>query len=100
MNSTLDLIDAEKRKTLPLKKIETLVIKPSEDLSQIATKYYQEMPLAVRTMLRPIGVNQQTDSSIASYLLFEQSYCSALINLGYQDAMCQIDEIKQFFDID
>ncbi|QLE84891.1 patatin-like phospholipase family protein [Shewanella sp. Scap07] len=100
VNSTLDLIDAEKRKTLPLKKIETLVIKPSEDLSQIATKYYQEMPLAVRTMLRPIGVNQQTDSSIASYLLFEQSYCSALINLGYQDAMCQIDEIKQFFDID
>lgn len=55
--------------------------------------------MAVKALLRLIGINQQSDSSIVSYLLFEQSYCSALINLGYQDAMCQIDEIKAFFNI-
>lgn len=100
VNGTLKLIPEEARQQAPLKTIDTLVIKPSEDLSLIAAQHYHDMPMAVRTLLRLIGINQQSDSSIVSYLLFEQSYCSALINLGYQDAMCQIDEIKAFFDID
>ena len=100
INNTLSLIPKENRKKLSLTHIQTLVIKPSEDLSQLASRYYNEMPFAVRAMLRPIGINQQTDSSIVSYLLFEQTYCSALIDLGYQDAMCQIDEIRDFFEID
>lgn len=99
INNTLSLIPKEDCKKLTLTKIQTLVIKPSEDLSLIASRYYNEMPFAVRAMLRPIGINQQTDSSIISYLLFERSYCSALIDLGYQDAMCQIDEIRDFFEI-
>ncbi|MEC4727067.1 patatin-like phospholipase family protein [Shewanella sp. D64] len=99
INNTLALIPKEDAKKLPLANIQTLVIKPSEDLSKLASRYYNEMPFAVRAMLRPIGINQQTDSSIVSYLLFERSYCSALIDLGYQDAMCQIDEIRDFFEI-
>ncbi len=100
INNTLSLIPNEDSKKLPLTNIQTLVIKPSEDLSKLASRYYNEMPFAVRSMLRPIGINQQTDSSIVSYLLFERSYCSALIDLGYQDAMCQIDEIRDFFEIE
>ncbi len=100
INNTLSLIPNEDSKKLPLTNIQTLVIKPSEDLSKLASRYYNEMPFAVRSMLRPIGINQQTDSSIVSYLLFERSYCSALIDLGYQDAMCQIDEILDFFEIE
>ncbi|MCG9714495.1 patatin-like phospholipase family protein [Shewanella insulae] len=99
INSTLNLIPEERRQEVALKTIDTLVIKPSEDLSLLAAQHYHEMPLAVKVLLRLIGINQQSDSSIVSYLLFEQSYCSALINLGYQDAMCQIDEIKAFFNI-
>ncbi|ACA87530.1 patatin-like phospholipase family protein [Shewanella woodyi] len=100
INNTLSLIPEEDTKKLPLTQIQTLVIKPSEDLSKLASRYYNEMPFAVKSMLRPIGINQQTDSSIVSYLLFEKSYCSALIDLGYQDAMCQIDEIRDFFEIE
>lgn len=99
INQTLSLIPTPNRDSLPLSHIETLVIKPSEDLSQIASRYYQHMPFAVRSLLRPLGIKQNTDSSIISYLLFEQAYCSALIDLGYQDAMCQIDDIKHFFEL-
>jgi len=99
INNTLSLIPKEDCEKLPLTNIQTLVIKPSEDLSQLASQYYNEMPFAVKSMLRPLGIKQQTDSSIVSYLLFEQAYCSALIDLGYQDAMCQIDEIRDFFEI-
>ncbi|PKG58475.1 patatin [Shewanella sp. Choline-02u-19] len=99
INSTLSLIPEESRKGLPLKQIETLVIKPSEDLSAIASRYFHDMPFAIKMMMKALGINEHSDSSIGSYLLFEQSYCSALIELGYEDAMCQIDDIKTFFDI-
>ncbi|QSX31101.1 patatin-like phospholipase family protein [Shewanella cyperi] len=97
INNTLQLIPQESRERLSLRPITTLVIKPSEDLSQMAARYYQDMPFAIRTLLSFIGIDKESDSSIVSYLLFEKAYTSALIELGYQDAMCQIDEIKAFF---
>ncbi|GIU21194.1 patatin [Shewanella colwelliana] len=100
INGTVKLIPEEVRHQAGLKPIETLVIKPSEDLSMIAAQHYQDMPMAVKALLRLIGINQQSDSSIVSYLLFERSYCSALINLGYLDGLAQMDEIKAFFNID
>jgi NTE family protein len=100
INTTLGLIPEENRRDLSLRPIKTLVIKPSEDLSLIASRFYQDMPYAVKALLRLMGLERQSDSSIVSYLLFEKSYTSALINLGYSDAMAQIDEIKTFFNID
>ncbi|MGS0674532.1 patatin-like phospholipase family protein [Shewanella sp. 125m-1] len=99
INTTLNLVPEQSRDQLALKTIETLVIKPSEDLSAMASRYFQDMPFAIKTMLKILGINEHSDSSIVSYLLFEQGYCSALIELGYEDAMCQIDEIKQFFNL-
>lgn len=99
VNHTLSLIPEAGRDSLYLRHIDTLVIKPSQDLNQIAARYYEDMPFAIKTLLRFIGINRQSDSSIVSYLLFEKSYTTNLIDLGYQDAMDRIDEIKQFFDI-
>jgi NTE family protein len=100
INTTLSMIPKENRENLSLRPIETLVITPSEDLSQIAARYYQDMPYSIKTLLRFIGLDSQSDSSVVSYLLFEKSYTSALVNLGYSDAMAQIDQIKTFFEID
>ncbi|MBV7316236.1 patatin-like phospholipase family protein [Shewanella sp. NIFS-20-20] len=99
VNQTLSQIPTASRQSLSLKPVETLVIKPSEDMSLIAAKYYLQMPKAVRTLLKVLGVNQDSDSSILSYLLFEKEYTRQLVQLGYQDAMCQLDEIKHFFQI-
>lgn len=99
INHTLSLIPDASRVKLTLKPIQTFVIKPSEDLSKIATRYYDDMPWAVKTLLRIIGINKQSDSSIASYLLFEKSYTTALIELGYKDAISQLNELKTFFKL-
>ena len=99
VNSTLSMISPQDRETLNLRHIDTLVMKPSQDLSRIAERFYDDMPFAIRTLLKLFGINRQSDSSIVSYLLFEKSYTTTLIDLGYQDAMDRIDEIKQFFDI-
>ncbi|MBB1438286.1 patatin-like phospholipase family protein [Shewanella sp. SG41-4] len=99
VNNTLSKISSQDRETLNLRHIETLVMKPSQDLSRIAARFYDDMPFAIRTLLKLFGINRQSDSSIVSYLLFEKSYTTTLIDLGYQDAMDRIDEIKKFFDI-
>lgn len=99
VNKTLSMISSQDKEVLNLRHIDTLVIKPSQDLSRIAARFYDDMPFAIRTLLKLFGINRQSDSSIVSYLLFEKSYTSTLIDLGYQDAMDQIDEIKQFFEI-
>ncbi|MBW0294666.1 patatin [Shewanella xiamenensis] len=99
INHTLSLIPEESRAQLALHPIKTLVIKPSEDLSKIAASFYDDMPWAIKTLLGFFGIDRQSDSSIVSYLLFEKSYTSALIDLGYQDGMAHLDELKAFFNL-
>ncbi|MCH1931704.1 patatin-like phospholipase family protein [Shewanella sp. A25] len=99
VNHTLSLIPEESRAQMSLHPIKTLVIKPSEDLSKIAARFYDDMPWAIKTLLSFIGIDRQSDSSIVSYLLFEKSYTSALIDLGYKDGMAQLNELKAFFNL-
>jgi NTE family protein len=39
---------------------------------------------------------KRTGSNLVSYLLFEKSYCRALIRLGYKDTMAQKDDLAAF----
>ncbi|WP_040552040.1 patatin-like phospholipase family protein [Rheinheimera nanhaiensis] len=79
-----------------LKPINSLLINPSQNFGQLASEHFLSLPLAVRTMLRITGIRQHSDSSLASYLLFEQDYTRRLIQLGYDDAMAQMDAIMAF----
>lgn len=97
INSTLSLIPPALQQQASLRPIETLVIKPSEDLSDLAKRHYMNMPFAIRRLLGLIGINSQSESSIVSYLLFEKSFTGALIDLGFHDAEQQMPQLAQFF---
>ena len=99
VNKTIANIPKAYRSAIPLKQIDTLVIKPSEDLSEIAAKYFHTIPIAFKILMKLMGITGQSDSSIVSYLLFDKDYCNALMRLGYEDTMCQIDEVKHFLNI-
>ncbi|MFC3033934.1 patatin-like phospholipase family protein [Pseudoalteromonas fenneropenaei] len=83
-----------------LKKIETLVINPSANFNQLALDYFDDMPLAIRSLLRLIGVKNTTQSSLPSYLLFEKTYTQQLIEIGYQDGLAKLPEIRAFLELD
>ena len=79
-----------------LKKIDTVVITPSEDLGQIAHEYAHELPKTIQFLMRGIGaMSEDSSSSLMSYLLFEKGYTQHLIRLGVEDAMEQKEEILE-----
>ena len=39
---------------------------------------------------------RRSGANLLSYLLFERSYCRALIRLGYQDTIARRDELAEF----
>lgn len=75
--------------------VEVLVIQPSQSIGEIALKHRRSLPRAIGSFLRGSG-SLRHSGGILSYLLFEQDYCSELVELGYQDAMAQKDELCAF----
>ncbi|MCC2618184.1 patatin-like phospholipase family protein [Aestuariibacter halophilus] len=99
VNQTLAIMNDKQRQQTQLKPIQALVLNPSVNFTALANRHYHHLPSGIRSLLRLIGVKQASDSSLLSYLLFEQAFCRDLIKLGWQDGMDRQQEIKQFLEL-
>jgi NTE family protein len=81
-----------------LKIIEHMLISPSEDIANIAQKHYNDLPRSFRIALRFLGMKRGNSRRLISYLMFTKHFCKELIELGYNDAMSQQEELKAFLD--
>jgi NTE family protein len=98
INRTVQLIPPEAMKDSQLRPIKVLFATPSQPLERIAARFLHELPATVRFILRPTGALNRSGSNLLSYLLFEESFCRALIDLGYQDTVRREAEVREFFD--
>ena len=98
INRTISLIPPEKLQSanLPLRKVDVLVMSPSQPIERVAARYVKDLPRTVRFLLRGIGAMNRSGSNLASYLLFEPGFCNALIDLGFQDTMARGAEVIAF----
>jgi NTE family protein len=94
INQTISLVTPEARKNSPLRAIETVLLKPSRDLRDVAKDHAKKVPWSVKFLLQSMGP-KEGDGRIESYLMFEQGYIGALIDLGYTDTMNNAANIKQ-----
>lgn len=101
INRTISLIPPEKLQSanLSLRKVDVLVMSPSQPIERIAARHTRELPRTVRFLLRGIGAMNRTGSNLASYLLFEPGFCNALIDLGYVDTMARGAEVSAFLAV-
>jgi len=102
INRTLALVPEDRRiaSGLQLRPVRVLFIAPSQPIERIAARFVHELPRSVRFILRPTGAMNRSGSNLASYLLFEDSFCRALIDLGYRDTVAREAEVRAFFETD
>jgi NTE family protein len=93
-------VEVRQREALPWRPIELMVVQPSERLDTLAASFADELPRAVRVLLRGMGVRKDAGGAFLSYLMFESAYTRKLIELGYRDAMAQRGELRVFLDLD
>jgi NTE family protein len=78
--------------------VDVFVACPNKPLEDSAYKHVGDLPTPIRFLMRSIGAMRKGGAALASYLLFDQGYCRALIEMGYQDTIARRDEIAVFFD--
>jgi NTE family protein len=102
INRTVKLIPPDRLtgSSVQLRAVKVLVISPSQPIERIASRFIHELPRTVRFVLRPSGALNRAGSNLASYLLFEEPFCRALIDLGYRDTLAREVEVREFFDLE
>src|SRR5271169_4089949 len=97
LNQVLHLVPEERQRQHPeIVHLDALVLSPSRDLGALAVPFAGSLPRGVRYLLHGLGSTEGTGAALLSYLLFEQPYIRALLDLGYRDALARRDEIEAF----
>ena len=79
-----------------LRRIDSMVVLPSEDLRDAAERHASELPLPVRLLMKGLGATSRDGRQFISYLLFESGFTRELIDLGYRDGRERRDELHAF----
>ncbi len=96
INRTLQHMSSNQQSADGLKRVDLLLLHPSQDLGRLARDHSKYLPYTIRTMAQGLGSSREQVPNFLSYLLFEVPYIEYLVSLGYRDAMTQAEKIKRF----
>jgi NTE family protein len=82
-----------------LRHVETLLLLPQRDLSEIALAHRMAIPGTLRAFLRILGATGARGGRLLSFLLFESRYTRELMRLGEHDAEARRAEITAFLEL-
>lgn len=89
----------------PIRPIEAVHIRPSEDIGSMAADFINSGKARIRNKLlgrfmsKYVRGEEGSHSDIPSYLLFDGRFATDLINLGYEDAGRQEEQLARLFSV-
>ena len=81
---------------LGLRRVEALVIRPSQDLGVIATEFEHELPRTLRHIIRGLGSQETNRSDMIATLLFQPRFIRTMIEIGERDGLERAGEVAAF----
>ena len=78
------------------REVDILSLRPSTSIGAIAGELADHIPMVVRYLLRGLGSDEAT-RELASYLLFDATFCTRLVELGRSDVHAGRAAIERFF---
>ncbi len=85
-----------KSRELGLRHVDALVIRPSQDLGVIATEFENELPRALRHIIRGLGSRDTNRSDLIATLLFQPLFIRKMMEIGERDGLSRSAEIATF----
>ena len=87
---------------LPYRRVESMVVRPSEDIGRLAAAHVRAGgirggAMMARQIMNLVDVGEATEADLASYLLFDGSFAKKLIDLGRADAEARRQDLLKFF---
>ena len=89
----------------PLRRIQAVHIRPSEDIGVLASQFVNSGRMRVhgrvaRKLIQRLASGEaRHESDLLSYLLFDGEFASQLIDMGRHDAAKKADELAALFDV-
>ncbi len=74
--------------------VDLVLLRPSEDLGRLATRFEPRLPRAFRFMTRGLGTRDTKSPDLLSLLMFQPDYIRAMIEVGERDAEARHAEIE------
>jgi len=97
MNEIARLLSMWKKRRSPWRPVQTLHLRPSMDVGDMAQAQYKSMPALLRFLLNALGAKHHS-GDLLSFLLFEKEFTRELIQLGISDTLLNQDAVLEFFE--
>lgn len=81
-----------------LRHIDMLLLRPSVDLGRLANEYEPDLPRAFRFLTRGLGTRETRSNDMLSLVMFQSDYVTRLIQLGEEDALRRLADIRRFLE--
>ena len=94
VNSLIERLPAARR--AGLHHVETLVLRPSQDLGRLANEFEADLPRGLRLLVGGLRGRETRSNDLVSLLMFQRDYMTRLIELGEADARTRAPEIEAF----
>lgn len=96
VNQLLEKLSPEERGGLRI--VDSLTLRPSQDLAKLARGHEPELPTLFRWLTRGLGTRETESPDALSMVMFEPSYLSELIDIGERDAEAREEELVAFVE--